>query len=101
MKKKEEQFSTEDMAKAIYKSVVKALKIKNKDDKKDTDDIVRDIVDPNYVAQIDPDRLEQGKQKVLYKGKSAKLQEKGIKKLKNFVEKDCKKDESIPGLSQK
>ena len=95
------QFDDKYMAKAIYKSVVKALKLRNKESKKDAQEVVRDIIDPNYVAQVDPDRLPEGKEKVLYKGNPAKVKEKGVKKLKKFIGKKCQKDESIPGLSQK
>jgi hypothetical protein len=87
------------LAKSMYKAMLKTLRSKKQ--KTITDKIVEDIADPNYVAQVDPDEVPSKKDKVLYKGKSAKSQEKGIKKLKTFLDKKCNKDEPIPGLKLK
>lgn len=82
----EEEFET--LKKAIYKAVMKALE---KGPKSVASAVVRDVLDPNYTAQIDPDKIPaSGKTSVVNKAKSAKLQEKGVVKLKKFMNKKCK-----------
>ncbi len=103
-KTEKEREEMKTLVKAIYKSILKTLK--NKKDKEETDRIVEDILDPNYVAQVDPDGLPTKTDKVMWKkdSKSSKSQEKGVSKLKRMckkkrVQKICK-DEPIPGLDQ-
>ena len=79
------------LVKAVYKSIYKSITMRDKKHKKDTKEIVSDILDPNYVAEVDPDEISNEKRAVLYKGKSSKSEEKGVKKLKKYVAaKACK-----------
>ena len=64
------------LLKSLYKMVKKALDSKVKEE---SQKIVQDIVDPNYVAEINPTEVPEAKQKVLWKKK-----DKGIEKLKKF-----------------
>jgi hypothetical protein len=97
-----EDQAAERICKAVYKSMVKSLK--DKKTKENTQEIVEDVLDPNFVAEVDPDEIPSEKEKVMWKkdGKSAKSKsKKGIDKLKKFVTQKTCKDEPIPGLSQK
>lgn len=74
------------LVKAIYKYIHKNIAAKNKKRQKNTEKIVEDILDPNYIAEVDPDDIPSEKRSVLYKGKSLKSKEKGIKKLKKYMD---------------
>jgi len=115
MKKTEKNEGLEEIVKAVYKSVLKTYHDKKRT--KEGQEIVRDILDPNYVPQVDPDAIPSSRSGVLNKNKGAckacglvakmckcsEYKEKGVKKLKDYVKKNkkIKKDEPIPGLSQK
>lgn len=77
-----------DLKKALYKAVLKSIK----SGKKNTAaEIVRDVLDPNFIAEVDPDKIPTSqKENVVNKSKSAKLQEKGVVKLKRFMKKKGK-----------
>ncbi len=78
----------QDLKKAIYKSILKSLQHGKKDV---AQEVVRDVLDPNYSAQVDPDKVpSSGKTGVVNKSKSAKSQEKGVSKLKKFMKKKGK-----------
>lgn len=82
----EEQFA--DFKKAIYKAILKSLKAGKKPI---AEEIIRDILDPNYDAQVDPDKIPANqKENIVNKSKSVKSHEKGIHKLKKFVKKKGK-----------
>lgn len=87
MKKYTEQ-EINDLKKALYKAILKSIK----EGKKDlAAEIVRDVLDPNYVAEVDPDKVpSKEKTNVVNKSKSAKSHEKGVIKLKRFVKKKGK-----------
>ena len=76
-----------DLVKSVYKSILKTLK--DKKDKQDAKDVVEDVLDPNHVAEVDPDEVPSVKDKILYKkdAKSSKSHEKGVKKLKKMCDK--------------
>lgn len=77
-----------DLKKALYKAVQKVLQ---KGPKNVTQEVVRDVLDPNYSAQVDPDKVPSGgKTGVVNKSKCAKSQDKGIVKLKKFMKKKGK-----------
>ena len=78
-----------DLKKALYKAVIKHLKDHGKRDV--ADEVIRDVLDPNYTAQVDPDKVPTGqKQNIVNKSKVAKSQAKGISKLKKFMKKKGK-----------
>lgn len=74
----------EDLIKSIYKAVWKSIS-QHKKNKKDTQEIIQDILDPNYVAEVNPKDIPPSKSGVLYK----KNKEKGVKKLKKYLKKGC------------
>ena len=82
-----EEIATE-LSKSMYKAVKKALNRK----KKDTQLIVEDVLDPNYMAEVDPDEVPDSKNSVIIKNNTHKLLKsdknlsKGIDKLKVFLE---------------
>lgn len=77
-----------DLKKALYKSILKSLKKGKKDV---ASEIIRDVLDPNYVAQVDPDKIPGSqKENIVNKSKSAESQEKGVSKLKKFLKKKGK-----------
>lgn len=87
MKKYTETEITE-LKKAVYKAILKSLKEGKKTTVKE---IVRDVLDPNYVAEVDPDKIPASqRENIVNKSKSAKLQEKGVSKLKKFMKKKGK-----------
>lgn len=73
----DEDKEMKDLIKSIYKSVLRNIRDKNK--KKQVNEIVRDIEDPNYVAEVDPDKIPSNKTGIVYKS------EDGIGKLKEYV----------------
>lgn len=82
----EDEFET--LKKAIYKTILKSLE---KGPKNVAQEVVRDVLDPNYTAEVDPDNIPaSGKTSVMNKSKSAKSQVKGVVKLKKFIKKRCK-----------
>jgi len=91
--KKEKQGKTynqkeaaQTIAKSIYKTMLKS--IRNKKNKAVAREIIEDIEDDNYVAQVDPSRIPATRPKVLYKGnKDSKKCNNGVAKLKNFLNK--------------
>ena len=77
-----------DLKKSLAKAVRKALA---KGPKSVAEEVVRDILDPNYTAEIDPDKVPaSGKTNVVNKSKCAKSQEKGVSKLKKFMKRKGK-----------
>lgn len=72
MKNKEE-----DLKKSMYKAVLRNIRSKNK---KKAQAVVADILDPNYIAEVDKDMISPSKTAVLDKS------EKGLVKLKRFIE---------------
>lgn len=88
MKKQIEQEIT-DLEKALYKVVKAALE---KGGRGLAQEVIRDVLDRNYTAQVDPDKIPvSNKEGVVNKSKSAKTQEKGVSKLKKFMHKKCEK----------
>jgi hypothetical protein len=88
MKKYTEQ-EINDMKKALHKMVLKALE---KGPKSVAQEVVRDVLDANYSAQVDPDKVPSaGKTGVVNKSKCAKSQDKGVVKLKKFMKRKGKK----------
>ena len=63
-----------DLAKSIYKKIIKTLQ--DKANKQNTDEIIDDIADTNYVAEVDQTKIPPKKEQVLWKNKD---------KLKNFL----------------
>ena len=89
MKKTYTEQEIADLKKALYKAVIKHLKDHGKKDI--ADEVIRDVLDPNYVAEIDPDKVPTGqKENIVNKSKGAKSQNKGISKLKKFMKKKGK-----------
>jgi len=87
--KKQTNKDTQPIEKSIHKSVLKTIEKANP--KTTTQEVVRDVLDRNYVAQVDPDKLPtRGKTNVINKAKSSELHEKGVKKLKKFLKKKGK-----------
>ena len=87
MKKYTEQ-EIVDLKKALYKAILKSIKSGKKDV---AQEIVRDILDPNYTTAVDPDKIPAPqKENIVNKSKSAETQEKGVKKLKKFMKKKRK-----------
>lgn len=82
------------LVKSMYKSVRKQLKKQDKrtKDEENTQKVVNDILDPNFVAEVDPDELPVQRDKVLYK--SPKSKDKGVAKLKDFSNKRRKQSDS-------
>lgn len=77
-----------DLKKALYKAILKSIKSGKKDI---AQEIVRDVLDDNYVAEVDPDKVPSTQRvNVVNKSKSAKSQEKGVSKLKKFMKKKGK-----------
>ena len=113
MKKIEKNIELEKVVKAVYKSILKTYQRRKR--KKESQDIVQDILDENYVAEVDPDEIPPVKNSVINKSvckicglegcKCSKSREKGINKLKKMCkkikDKKINKDEPIPGLYQK
>lgn len=87
MKKYTEQ-EIEELKKSLYQAILKSIR----DGKKPiAQEIVRDVLDPNYTAQVDPDKIPTAqKENIVNKSKSAKTQEKGVSKLKKFMKKKGK-----------
>jgi hypothetical protein len=78
-----------DLKKALYKAVIKHLKDHGKRDV--ADEVIRDVLDPNYTAEVDPDKIPTGqKESVVNKSKPMKSQNKGVVKLKRFMKKKGK-----------
>ena len=78
----------EDMKKALYKEVKKAIE---KNGKNTAQEVIRDVLDANYTAQVDPDKIPASSRvSVVNKSKSVKSQEKGVSKLKKFLKKKGK-----------
>ena len=87
MKKYTEQ-EINDLKKALYKAILKSLKAGKKGI---AEQIVRDVLDPNYVAEVDPDKIPASqKENIVNKSKSVKSQEKGVSKLRKFIKKKGK-----------
>lgn len=87
MKKYTEQ-EINDLKKALYKAILKSIKSGKKDV---AAEIVRDVLDPNYVAEVDPDKVPTNqRENIVNKSKSVKSQEKGVAKLKKFMKKKGK-----------
>ena len=77
-----------DLEKALYKVVKVALE---KGGKSVAQQVVRDVLDANYSAQVDPDKIpSSGKESVVNKANPAKTHEKGVSKLKKFMAKKGK-----------
>jgi len=87
--KKYTQEEIQDLKKALYKAILKTLE---KGGKNVAQEVVRDVLDGNYTAQVDPDKIPTSqKEGVVNKSKSAELQDKGVSKLKKFMKKKAKK----------
>lgn len=67
--------TVEVLAKAMYKMMEKALKSRKKD-------VIEDVLDPNFEAEVDPDKVPTTRSGVLWKKDTKK---KGVNKLKLFV----------------
>ena len=63
------------LANAMYQMMAKAIE----DNKKD---IVADVLDDNFIAEVDPDEVPENKEEVLWKKKKNKI---GVNKLKSFI----------------
>lgn len=81
----------EILHKSIYKAILKSFRGKQQKDR--LKDVVDDIADPNYIAEVSPHKIPPKRDKVLYKGCGLKKEanEKGVKKLKSFLNKKVKK----------
>jgi hypothetical protein len=87
MKKYTEQ-EIQDLKKALYKAILKSIKSGKKPI---AQEIIRDVLDPNYTAEVDPNKIPATqKENIVNKSKSAKTQEKGVSKLKKFMKKKGK-----------
>lgn len=64
---KDKEYSQKDMVKAIYKSILK--NIKESSYRSDAQAVVADILDPNSVAQVDPDKIPSKKANIMNKAK--------------------------------
>lgn len=84
---KTENISSDEVAKKIAKSMYKMVLKNIKKNKKATNKVVQDILDENYIAEVDPDEIPGEKTKVLYKSNYMKSDEKGLGKLKKFLNK--------------
>ena len=87
-----------ELIRVLCKSIIEKLEKANYRD--DAKEVVNDILDPNYVAEVDPDEVPPKRAKIMNKSKK----EKGVKKLKSFKEKQDKKKgrcwdgyEPVPG----
>jgi predicted YcjX-like family ATPase len=88
MKKTYTEEEINDLKKALYKAILKSLKNGKKDI---AQEVVRDVLDNNYTAQVDPDKIPATqRENVVNKSKSAETQEKGVFKLKKFMKKKGK-----------
>lgn len=63
------------LAKAMYKMMAKAIEENKKD-------VVEDVLDPNFIAEVDPDAVPEQSSKVLWKKDKKST---GVKKLKSFM----------------
>ena len=81
MKKYTQKESIDMLSKAMYKMMEKALAKKGKT-------VVEDVLDDNYDAEIDPDKIPVAKPSVLWKKKKT---DKGVNKLKSFIKQTKKK----------
>lgn len=79
--KYDEKEVAQELIKSIYKSILKNMK--NRAYKDEAKKVVRDILDPNYVAQVDPDEVPSKKTNIMNKSKDKK----GVEKLKDFQKK--------------
>ena len=80
--KKYTEKEIEELKKSLHKSVLKYLKSEHKGT---ASEIVRDVLDPNYHAEVDPDKIPtHQKESVINKSGNTK-QNKGVKKLKEFI----------------
>ena len=50
-------YNKEEMAAKLFKSMYKAVKKALNNKKDDVKEVVEDILDPNYVAEVDPDKI--------------------------------------------
>lgn len=82
-KKYTPQEVAEELRKSLYKMVKKTME--NMKAKVDAKEVVEDILDPNFVAEIEDEEVPEEKDNVLWKGK------KKNKNLKKFIEKRQKK----------
>lgn len=81
----------EELRKSLYKMVKKAYKQTNGNKnnyKEDAQKVVRDVLDPNFIAEVNPENVPETKDHVLWKGK-----DKDIKK--------AKVDDKISGMGDK
>ena len=86
--KKQVEKEISDLEKALYKVVKAALE---KGGKGLAQEVIRDVLDGNYTAQVDPDKIPSSNgQNVVNKANPAKTQEKGVSKLKKFMKKKGK-----------
>ena len=87
---KKKDISREEFISNLSKSMYKAVR-RYLNDKDDAQDIVNDILDDNFEAEVDPDEVKDGKKvNITNKNennslKSLKKNEKGIIKLKNYL----------------
>lgn len=90
--KKDKEYTEKEAAQALIKSVYKGIlkNLKNRPYQDEAKAVVRDILDPNNVAQVDPDKIPSKKTNIMNKAKDAK---KGVEKLKNFQKKKIEKKE--------
>ena len=85
--KKIKEISSKEVANQIAKSMYKMVLKSIKSGKKTTDKVIDDILDPNYIAEVDPDEIPEEKTNVLYKYNCAKSEKNSLKKLKIFLDK--------------
>lgn len=64
--KNKKKYDNSHLAKALYKVIMNKMK-KGKHYKDDATEVIRDILDPNYVAQVDPDEIPPAKTRVTMK----------------------------------
>jgi hypothetical protein len=91
MDKKKEftpQEVAEELRKSLYKMVSKSIRKSNKD-KASAQKIVEDILDPNYVAEVNPEEVPDEKDGVLWKKKNS------IDKLKKFKKNKIEKSKGV------
>ena len=87
MKKYTEQ-EIQDLKKALYKAILKSMKAGKKPV---AQEVIRDVLDPNYTAEVDPNKIPASQEEnIVNKSKSAKTQEKGVSKLKKFIKRKGK-----------
>jgi hypothetical protein len=80
----------ETLSKSIYKTILKNMK--DRPYKDEAEKVVRDILDPNSVAQVDPDQIPLKRTNIMNKAKP-----KGIEKLKNFHKTKTDKRTTVTG----